>query len=193
MIPIADHVNAGVRYTWSALQSADDITQATFVLPTQSYDASPFVGWKALLYMGASWPLYLVAAWCVAARHVRGTFLRAIAISLTCMFALPRPTFSSARTTLRACLSVCLPLRLPLIPCCGAFRYLSQCMRWPKCDCGKTGSVGGNDLGGAPRPFWFVCNPRFWCPVSSSMLSYAYLPILTHLVCHHMLTYQSSI
>ena len=27
--------------------------------------------------------------------------------------------------------------------------------------------------------------------VSSSMLSYAYLPILTHLVCHHMLTYQS--
>ena len=24
------------------------------------------------------------------------------------------------------------------------------------------------------------------------MLSYAYLPILTHLVCHHMLTYQSS-
>ena len=31
------------------------------------------------------------------------------------------------------------------------------------------------------------------CQVSSSMSPYAYLPMLTHLVCHHTLTYQSSI
>jgi hypothetical protein len=78
-VDVAGHVNSGARYTWSALESADDVTQATFLLPTQSYDATPFVGWKALLYMGASWPLYLVAAWCVASLRLLGTFLCAVA------------------------------------------------------------------------------------------------------------------